>query len=87
MDTLLAVYDDLYGAFGHLQAYGTEGADSAKFTDTFFAFKTQLEAYVSYLRTGTQPFPFEETVEQMSIIIAGIESRKQGGKTIHLKEH
>ncbi len=86
VDTVLAVFSDLYGAFGHLNVYGTEGADRAVFHDTFSAFKAQLEAFVHYLRTGESPFPFEETVEQMKIIIAGLRSRDKNGKTIFLKE-
>lgn len=86
VETVLAVLGDLYGAFGHLNVYGTEGADRAIFQDTFSAFKTQLEAFVHYLRTGESPFPFEETIEQMKIIIAGLRSRDESGKTIHLKE-
>ena len=86
VDTVLAVIDDLYGAFGHVQVYGTAGADAAKFEDTFTAFKAQLEAFIGYLRTGQPPFPFSETVEQMKIIIAGLQSRAQDGRTIMLDE-
>ena len=83
---VLNVIDDLYGAFGHLNVYGTEGAAGAVFQDTFYAFKTQLEAFVSYLRTGELPFDFQETVEQMKIIIAGIRSRELDGQTVSLAE-
>jgi predicted dehydrogenase len=84
VSVLLNVISDLYGAFGHVQALGTKGALTTKFEDTFHAFKTQLEAYVHYLRTGESPVPFSETVEQMKIIIAGIESRNRGGDTVPL---
>ncbi|MBX3175741.1 MAG: Gfo/Idh/MocA family oxidoreductase [Candidatus Hydrogenedentes bacterium] len=83
---LLNVISDLYGAFGHVQVLGTKGALSTKFEDTFHAFKTQLEAFVHYLRTGASPVPFEQTVEQMKIIIAGIESRERGGETVRLDQ-
>lgn len=81
---LLNVIGDLYGAFGHVHAYGTKGALQAKFEDTFFAFKTQLEGFVSYLRSGKSPVPFAETVELMNIVIAGIESRERGGEVVYL---
>ena len=84
VSVLLNVISDLYGAFGHVSAYGTKGAINAKFEDTFFAFKTQLESFVSYLRTGESPVPFSETVELMNIIIAGIESRERGGEVVGL---
>ncbi len=86
VETVLAVIEDLYGAFGHVQVYGTAGAEAAKFEDTFTAFKAQLEAFIGYLRTGQPPFPFAETVEQMKIIIAGLQSREQDGKAIALDE-
>ena len=55
-------------------------------SDTFFAFKTQLEAFIGYLRTGSHPFPFSETVELMQLVIAGILSREQGGREVALSE-
>ena len=83
-DCVLAVVNDLYGAFGCVTLYGTEGQDRAVFTDTFNAFKAQLEAFIHYLRTGVCPVPFGETIEQMKILIAGLRSREQGGALIHL---
>jgi len=86
VDVVLAAIDDMYGAFCKLNAYGTVGTLSAAFADTFFAFKAQLEAFVSYLRTGRLPVPFEETVEMMKIIIAGIRSRSEAGRAVALNE-
>lgn len=86
VDVVLCVIEDLYGAFGHVNVYGTKGAAGAVFTDTFSAFKQQLESFVQYLRSGEPPFPFAETVEQMKIIIAGLESRAQNGATVYLKD-
>lgn len=86
VDVVLAAISDLYGAFGCLNVYGTGGALDAKFADTFFAFKTQLEAFIAYLRTGRLPFGFEQTIELMKIIIAGLRSRQEGGRTVPLSE-
>lgn len=86
VSVLLNVISDLYGAFGHVNVYGTKGTLQAKFEDTFYAFKTQLEAFVDFLRTGEPPVPFSETIELMNIIIAGIESREQGGAVISLNK-
>lgn len=76
VDAIIAAIDDLYGCFGCVNVYGTKGMLSAKFADTFAAFKAQLVAFVDYARGGPEPYPFDETVEQMKIIIAGIESRR-----------
>ena len=54
--------------------------------DTFFAFKSQLEAFIAYLRTGERPVPFAETVELMQLVIAGIRSRAEGGREVLLSE-
>jgi predicted dehydrogenase len=77
---------DMYGAFGAMNIYGTKGMLSTKFTDSFNAFKTQLVDFITYLRTGQRPFEFPQTVELMKIIIAGIQSREQGGRRIVLSE-
>jgi hypothetical protein len=77
---------DLYGAFGCLDLHGTTGSLSARFEDTLFAFKRQLETFIRYLRTGTEPFAFDETVELMKIIIAGIRSREEDGRRVCLTE-
>ena len=80
VEVVLAAVSDLNGAFGCLNLYGTQGTLSAKFNDTYFAFKTQLEQFIQYLRSGELPFPFEETIELMKIIIAGIRSRNESGE-------
>jgi hypothetical protein len=54
--------------------------------DTFFSFKSQLEAFIAYLRTGERPFPFAEPVELMQLVIAGIRSRTAGGREVLLSE-
>ena len=83
---VLAAVDDMAGAFGCLGLYGTRGALTERFQDTFFAFKAQLQAFIEYLRTGQLPFPFAETVELMQVIIAGIRSREEAGRTVLLEE-
>ncbi len=86
VDVVIGTIADLYGAFGCLNLYGTRGWLGAQFRDTFSAFKAQLVAFVEYLRTGRLPFPFAETVELMKIIIAGIRSRAENGRTVRLSE-
>jgi hypothetical protein len=86
IDLNVIAINDMYGAFGQLQLCGTAGAVQLAFSDTFYAFKTQLEAFIQYLRTGRRPFPFAETVEMMKIIIAGIRSREQDSREVFLDE-
>jgi len=86
VEVVLATISDMLGAFGKLNIYGTKGALAANYQDTFSSFKAQLVAFIDYLRSGRLPFPFTETVELMKIIIAGIQSREQSGRTVSLDE-
>ena len=85
-DVMVVVRKDMYGGAGLLTIAGTKGADQLRSMDSFYSFKTQLESFVSYLRTGVRPFPYAETEELMRMIIAGIQSRDAGGKEIFLKD-
>lgn len=86
VDVVLAAIADMSGAFGKLNVYGTKGSLAASYLDTFFSFKAQLVAFIEYLRTGELPFPFEETVELMKLLIAGIRSREDSGRRVWLDE-
>ncbi|HEX7630921.1 MAG TPA: Gfo/Idh/MocA family oxidoreductase [Lacunisphaera sp.] len=85
-DVVVVANTDMYGGFGLLQLIGTAGNAHVASADTFFSFKSQLEAFVSYLRTGRRPFPIEETFELMQILIAALRSREQGGREVPLAE-
>jgi predicted dehydrogenase len=86
VDVVIAVNDDMFGGFCHVTVYGTKSRLDARFADSFTAFKAQLQAYVDAVR-GTSPANgFANTVEQMGIIIAGIESREQNGRRVSLEE-
>ncbi|HWL52024.1 MAG TPA: Gfo/Idh/MocA family oxidoreductase [Chthoniobacteraceae bacterium] len=74
----IAVLPDLPASAGVLHAYGREEQVSLKMSDTYSAFRGQMVAVVEWMRTGRDPYPFEETLELMAILIAGIESRGQG---------
>ena len=86
IDVLIQTTKDMFGGFGMVTLGGTSAGLQLRFSDTYHAFKTQLEGYVSYLRTGTRPVPWEETRELMQLLIAGIESREQGGRKVLLSE-
>lgn len=86
VDVTVAAISDMYGGFGVLSLCGTAGNAQAAFSDTFYAFKKQLEAFIEYIRIGIRPFPFSETVELMKMVIAGITSRNEGGREVMLDE-
>ncbi|MDD3925142.1 MAG: Gfo/Idh/MocA family oxidoreductase [bacterium] len=86
VDVLVAAVADMYGAFGVLTLCGTAGHAQAAMSDTFYAFKAQLKAFIDYLCTGERPFPFVETEELMKLVIAGIKSREEGGREVALDE-
>lgn len=86
IDVVVAAVTDMYGGFGSFLASGTTGTELVRFADTYYAFKTQLEAFVEYLHTGVCRVPFEETIELMKLVIAGIRSRDEGGRVVELSE-
>lgn len=85
-DVVVVAISDMYGSFGILELCGTAGHTEIAFSDTFYAFKTQLKTFIEYLRTGIRPFPFSETEELMKMLIAGIKSRDEGGQEIVLSD-
>lgn len=86
VDCVVVANRDMYGAFGVMTLCGTVGTATARFSDTYVAFKTQVEAFIGYLRTGVRPFPFEETRELMQLVIGGILSRDRGGREVPVDE-
>ncbi|KRE64830.1 Gfo/Idh/MocA family oxidoreductase [Paenibacillus sp. Soil750] len=85
-DVAVIAIEDMYGSHGMLQLCGTSASAAVSFQDTFYSFKSQLEAFISYLRTGERPFPFSETEELMRMVIAGIRSREENGRVVLLEE-
>lgn len=84
LEVVIAACDDMAGGFGTLLLCGTEGHAFAQFSDTYGAFREQLVAFVTFVRTGARPFPFSETEELMRLVIGGIRSREAGGLEIPL---
>ena len=65
---------------------GTAGSRYIDDGDSYYAFKKQLDMFVHWLRTGEEPFPFEQTVELMKMVIAGLRSREESGRVVMLDE-
>lgn len=86
VDVSVIVNDDMVGGYGHMTVYGTTGHLSARFDDSFTAFKAQLADFVGFLQTGRRPYPFDQTVELMKLVIGGIQSREEGGRRVALDE-
>ncbi len=85
-DVVLAVVYDMLGGLSNMEIYGTTGSMSVASKDTFNLFKDHLLAFIGYLRTGRPSFDFQETVELVKAVIAGIRSREQSGRTVLLSE-
>jgi len=83
-DVLIYLRKDMGAGTGLLTLQGSDGFDTLKSKDSFYSFKTQLEHFVQYLRTGERPFPYQETRELMRMIIAGIRSREDGGAEVEV---
>ena len=82
----LGTFYDAMGCAGAMELYGSKGNLPIKFSDIYTTFRRQLVAFIEFLRTGTRPLPFAETVELMAVIIAGIRSREQDGAVIQVAD-
>ena len=71
---------------GGTMILGSVGSRYITCGDSYRSFKKQLDLFVYWLRTGQEPFPFEETIELMKMVIAGIRSREDGGRRVYLSE-
>lgn len=87
IDVTISVIADQIGGSGFLTLAGTKGGVQLRSQDTYHAFKSQLEGVVAWLRTGSPPVPWAETQELMQLVIAGKESRENGGIEIHIAEN
>ena len=65
---------------------GTRGSHYIRCMDSYYAFKKQLDLFVNWLRTGAEPVDFDDTVEMMKIVIAGLKSREENGRIVKLDE-
>ena len=65
---------------------GSKGAINLACKDSYYAFKKQLDLFVHWLRTGEEPFEFEESIELMKLVIGGLRSREENGREVFLDE-
>lgn len=78
----IAAIHDAYGSFGNVHVYGTKGQLALTLQDTYTAFRRQLAAFIDMVRMKRTPLPFAQTLELMTLIIAGIRSREQNGRVV-----
>ena len=86
VEVTLPVIKDGGATFGTMHLCGTAGQTHFKFSDTYTGFRRQLVSFIDYVRTGVEPYPFAETFEMMSILIAGITSKHEGGRRVLISE-
>ena len=54
--------------------------------DSYYSFKKMLDLFVNWLKTGEEPFSFNQTLELMRLVIGGIKSLKEDGRRVYLSE-
>ena len=82
----LPVISDGGATFGTMHLCGVAGQATLRFTDTYTAFRGQLLSFIDTVRSGKPPYPFSDTVELMSVLIAGIRSRTDGSRRVEIAE-
>jgi predicted dehydrogenase len=82
----LPVIADGGATFGTMHLCGVAGQTTIRFADTYSAFRGQLVSFLDSVRTGVAPYPFSETVELMSVLIAGMRSRAEGSRRVAVAE-
>lgn len=85
-DVHIPLSKEMYGAFAYCLLVGSIESKCVSTSDSYYAFKKQLDLFVHYLRTGEEPVPFQETVELMKLVIGGIRSREENGRVVRLEE-
>jgi predicted dehydrogenase len=82
----VAALTDALGSFGAVHFYGTASHMPVTLQDTYHAFRAQLMAFLAMVREGNSPVPFAQTLELMAILIAGVRSREQDGRSVQVRE-
>ena len=79
------IYDS--GAvFGTINICGTTGQTTLRFGGPYTNFQRQLVSFVEFIRSGTSPYPFADTIELMALLIAGLSSRAENSRRVDVAE-
>ena len=82
----IPIFTGMYGAFGKTHLIGSIGHRFIVDDDSYYPFYKQMKLFVDWLRTGEEPFPFDETIELAKLVIGGSKSREEGGRKILLED-
>jgi len=82
----IPVIADGGATFGTLHLCGTGGQVTLRLADTYTAFRNQLLEFIAFARGGRPSYPFTETLELMSVLVAGIRSRNEGSRRVGIAE-
>jgi hypothetical protein len=86
LEVVIPALSDLVGSWGWMHVYGTAGMISTRHADAFAARRGLMLAFAEYLRGGRCPVAFAETVELTRILLAGLISRRDSGRSVGLEE-
>ncbi len=86
VELTLPVIHDGGATFGAMHVCGTAGQASFRFSDTYTNFRRQMLGFIEFARSGVEPYPFSETVEMMTVLIAGLQSRAQDSRRVEIAE-
>lgn len=82
----LAAMEGMTGGMFRFHAHGEQEYRSVALLDFYNAFRRQLEAVIAWMHGGHEPVPFSETRELMRVLLAGIQSAKNGGTLVSIHE-
>ncbi len=82
----LPIMKDGVGSFGRMTICGTKGTANIHFDDTYTAFRRQMLAFINFAKTGETTYPFSDTVELMTVLIAGLQSRREDSRRVPVSE-
>jgi predicted dehydrogenase len=86
VEVTLPVIVDGGATFGTIHVAGTSGQTSFRFRDTYNNFRQQMLAFIAFAQSRQDPYPFDETVELMAILIAGLRSRDERSRRVEIDE-
>ena len=87
VDIVVAAIGDMVGGFGFLGVSRYTRVDHRTIPGHFFRLSRRSWRRLSTTyASGQPPFAFQQTVELMKLVVAGIRSREQGARAVFLSE-
>jgi len=79
---ILIVYEDIHYLF-QMNLYGTKGYKQVIVEDSDYFYSEMLRHFLTMVETKKEPFPPEETLEIIKVLVLGKKSREEG-KEVYL---